>query len=102
VARSCPAPPNVRKTNGYNLEHNFGHGTKTLASVLVTLNLRAFAFHTDAYLGVIAWRAAVIARFHSDMPSAIGEIWPAIDWLRERYPQIDFYAPPQRRPFADA
>ena len=53
---------NVLKTNGYNLEHNFGHGKKTLASVLVTLNLLAFAFHTAAYLGVIAWRAAVVAR----------------------------------------
>jgi hypothetical protein len=53
---------NVLKTNGYNLEHNFGHGKKTLASVLVTLNLLAFAFHIAAYLGVIAWRAAVIAR----------------------------------------
>jgi hypothetical protein len=53
---------NVLKTNGYNLEHNFGHGKKTLASVLVILNLLAFAFHTAAYLGVLAWRAAVIAR----------------------------------------
>jgi len=53
---------NVLKTNGYNLQHNFGHGKKTLASVLVTLNLLAFAFHTAAYLGVLAWRAAVIAR----------------------------------------
>ena len=53
---------NVLKTNGYNLEHNFGHGKKTLASVLVTLNLLAFSFHTAAYLGVLAWRTAVIAR----------------------------------------
>ena len=53
---------NVLKTNGYNLEHNFGHGKKTLASILVTLNLLAFAFHTAAYLGVLAWRAAIIAR----------------------------------------
>jgi hypothetical protein len=53
---------NVLKTNGYNLEHNFGHGKKTLASILVTLNLLAFAFHTAAYLGVLAWRTAVIAR----------------------------------------
>jgi hypothetical protein len=52
----------VLKTNGYNLEHNFGHGKKTLASVMVTLNLLAFAFHTAAYLGVLAWRIAVIAR----------------------------------------
>jgi hypothetical protein len=53
---------NVLKTTGYSLEHNFGHGKETLASVLVTLNLLAFAFHTAAYLGVLAWRAAVIAR----------------------------------------
>jgi hypothetical protein len=53
---------NVLKTNGYNLEHNFGHGKRSLASVLVTLNLLAFAFHAAAYLGVLAWRTAVIAR----------------------------------------
>ena len=53
---------NVLKTNGYNLERNFGHGKETLASVMVTLNLLAFAFHTAAYLAVAAWRAAVVAR----------------------------------------
>ena len=53
---------NVLKTNGYNLEHNFGHGRETLASVLVTLNLLAFGFHTTARLAVLAWRQAVIAR----------------------------------------
>ncbi len=41
---------NVLKTNGYNLEHNFGHGKETLASVLVVLNLLAFGFHTAAML----------------------------------------------------
>ena len=53
---------NVLKTNGYNLEHNFGHGKETLASVLVILNLLAFGFHTAARLAVLAWRKAVIAR----------------------------------------
>jgi len=53
---------NILKTNGYNLDHNFGHGKETLASVLITLNLLAFAFHTAAYLAVLEWRAAVIAR----------------------------------------
>ena len=53
---------NVLKTNGYNLEHNFGHGKETLASVLVTLNLLAFGFHTAARLAVLAWRQAVVAR----------------------------------------
>jgi len=52
---------NVLKTNGYNLEHNFGHGKHTLASVFLTLNLLAFAFHTAAHLAVLAWREAVAA-----------------------------------------
>lgn len=50
------------KTRGYNLEHDFGHGKKTLASALVVLNLLAFAFHTAAFPGVPAWRDAVLAR----------------------------------------
>ena len=37
---------NVLKTKGYHLEHNFGHGKKYLASLLLTLNLLAFLFHT--------------------------------------------------------
>ena len=37
---------NVLKTKGYHLEHNFGHGKVNLASVLLTLNLLAFLFHT--------------------------------------------------------
>ena len=45
---------NVLKTNGYNLEHNFGHGKQTLAAILVVLNLLAFAFHTAARLAVLA------------------------------------------------
>lgn len=53
---------NVLKTNVYKLEHNFGHGKETLASILVVLNLLAFAFHTAARLAVLAWRQAVIAR----------------------------------------
>ena len=53
---------NILKTNAYNLEHNFGHGKETLASILVTLNLLAFAFHTAASLAVLKWCAAVIAR----------------------------------------
>jgi hypothetical protein len=37
---------NVLKTKGYHLEHNFGHGSQTLAAVLLSLNLIAFLFHT--------------------------------------------------------
>lgn len=37
---------NVLKNRGYHLTHNFGHGDKHLSSVLLTLNLLAFLFHT--------------------------------------------------------
>lgn len=37
---------NVLKTKGYHLEHNFGHGSQHLASLLLSLNLLAFLFHT--------------------------------------------------------
>jgi tRNA A37 threonylcarbamoyladenosine modification protein TsaB len=53
---------NVLKAKGYNLEHNFGHGKQTLSSLLVSLNLLAFAFHTVANLCVRAWSTAVAAR----------------------------------------
>ena len=37
---------NVLKTKGYNLNHNFGHGKQHLSTMLLTLNLLAFLFHT--------------------------------------------------------
>jgi hypothetical protein len=49
---------NVLKNNGYNLEHNFGHGKQTLASVLVALNLLAFAIHNACTLMEPTWQAA--------------------------------------------
>lgn len=37
---------NTLKTKGYHLEHNYGHGRKHLASLLATMNVLAFLFHT--------------------------------------------------------
>lgn len=37
---------NTLKRQGYNLDHNFGHGKINLANTLATLNLIAFLFHT--------------------------------------------------------
>jgi len=37
---------NTLKTQGYHLEHNFGHGKKHLATLLATMNVLAFLFHT--------------------------------------------------------
>jgi hypothetical protein len=50
---------NTLKNQGYNLEHNFGHGGQNLAAVLTTLNLLAFACHTVCDLAIPLWRAAV-------------------------------------------
>lgn len=36
---------NVLKTKGYHIEHNFGHGKRYLAYLLLSLNLLAFLFH---------------------------------------------------------
>jgi hypothetical protein len=37
---------NTLKTKGYNLKHNYGHGSKNLSSLLATMNILAFLFHT--------------------------------------------------------
>ena len=49
---------NVLKNNGYNLEHNFGHGKKTLAALLVVLNLLAFSMHNACRLTSRVWQEA--------------------------------------------
>jgi hypothetical protein len=36
---------NVHKNHGYELEHNYGHGTQTLSMVFYLLNLLAFVAH---------------------------------------------------------
>ena len=47
---------NVLKTKGYNLTHNFGHGSEHLANVFFTLNLLAFLVHTIQHLVNAAYR----------------------------------------------
>ena len=37
---------NTLKTKGYHLEHNYGHGSDHLSTMLVTLNILAFLIHT--------------------------------------------------------
>jgi hypothetical protein len=37
---------NTLKTKGYHLEHNFGHGKEHLSSLLATMNMLAFLYHT--------------------------------------------------------
>jgi hypothetical protein len=49
---------NVLKNNGYNLEHNFGHGKINLAATLASLNLLAFAVHTVCDIADQLWQNA--------------------------------------------
>jgi hypothetical protein len=49
---------NVLKNNGYELEHNFGHGENYLAMTLAALNLLAFAWHTVLDLLAPPWQKA--------------------------------------------
>ena len=37
---------NTLKTKGYHLDHNFGHGSQYLSSLLAAMNILAFLFHT--------------------------------------------------------
>ena len=37
---------NVLKNRGYNFEHNYGHGQQHLSTVLLTLLMLAFLFHS--------------------------------------------------------
>ena len=68
---------NVLKTKGYNLEHNFGHGKNSLAALLATMNLLAFAIHTLRDLIASAWRKArqriaTRKRFFQDLAAITG------------------------------
>ena len=42
---------NTQKNHGYNLEHNYGHGQKTLSMVFYLLNLLAFETHLIVEIG---------------------------------------------------
>lgn len=49
---------NILKNNGYELEHNFGHGKEFLAMTLAALNLLAFAWHSALDILEPPWIAA--------------------------------------------
>lgn len=47
---------NTLKTKGYNLKHNYGHGANHLSSLLATMNILAYLFHTLQELMSKAYR----------------------------------------------
>ena len=48
---------NVLKNQGYNFEHNYGHGQQHLSTVLLTLLLLAFLFHSALGLSCSRYQA---------------------------------------------
>jgi hypothetical protein len=48
---------NVLKNQGYHFEHNYGHGQQHLSTVLLTLLLLAFLFHTALGLSCSTYQA---------------------------------------------
>jgi hypothetical protein len=78
---------NVLKTKGYHIEHNFGHGEQHLASLLLSLNLLAFLFHTVLDLADEQYRAirqtlGTRRRFFQDLEALLRyfqfESWEAV------------------------
>ena len=71
---------NILKNQGYNLEHNFGHGQENLSEILLSLNLLAFLFHNvldlvnDVYQKVRK-SLGTIKRFFNDMRALLNYIW---------------------------
>lgn len=63
---------NVLKNRGYNFEHNYGHGSRFLSAVLLTLLLLAFLFHTALSLSCQTYQEvrralAVRSTFFNDL-----------------------------------
>jgi len=78
---------NVLKTKGYHIEHNFGHGDQHLASLLLSLNLLAFLFHTvldlvDEQYRAIRQTLGTRRRFFQDLEALLRyfqfESWDAV------------------------
>jgi hypothetical protein len=78
---------NVLKTKGYHIEHNFGHGNQYLASLLLSLNLLAFLFHTvldlvDEQYRAIRHTLGTRRRFFQDLDALLRyfqfESWDAV------------------------
>ena len=71
---------NVLKNQGYNFEHNFGHGQENLSEILLSLNLLGFLFHNilelanDTYQKI---REKLVRRktFFNDIRALLKYIW---------------------------
>jgi len=91
---------NVLKNQGYNFEHNFGHGQQQLSSVLLTLLLLAFLCHTILTLTCATYQAVrrelgTRRTFFNDL-RALTRYFYFSDWqglLMFMYQQLDLPPP---------
>jgi hypothetical protein len=71
---------NILKNQGYNLEHNFGHGQENLSEILLSLNLLAFLFHNILDLvnnlyQKIRESLGTIKKFFNDIRALLNYVW---------------------------
>lgn len=71
---------NTLKNHGYNLEHNYGHGGKFLSSLLASLILIAFLFHT--VLDIADGKFRMLRDFFSSRKEFFNDIRALIRYLR--------------------
>ena len=71
---------NILKNQGYNLEHNFGHGQENLSEILLSLNLLAFLFHNvldlvNSMYQQVRESLGTRKRFFNDIRGLLNYIW---------------------------
>ena len=71
---------NILKNQGYNLEHNFGHGQENLSEILLSLNLLAFLFHNvlDLVNSIYQKVREILGtrkRFFNDIRALLNYVW---------------------------
>ncbi len=71
---------NILKNQGYNFEHNFGHGQENLSEILLSLNLLGFLFHNVLELVNVNYqkiRDKLVRRktFFNDIRALLKYIW---------------------------
>ena len=71
---------NILKNQGYNLEHNFGHGQENLSEILLSLNLLAFLFHNVLDLVNESYQKVrkslgTRKRFFNDIRALLNYVW---------------------------
>ena len=71
---------NILKNQGYNLEHNFGHGQENLSEILLSLNLLAFLFHNvldlvNSMYQKVRESLGTIKRFFNDIRALLNYVW---------------------------